>query len=91
MLTLASLAAEPKHGSALIRDIARFAGVTLGPGSLYECLVKLEHDGLIERLPEQECRRLYQITGAGRAALAERSRKERITRLGLERLAPDLA
>ena len=35
MLILTSLAAGPKHGHALAKDIEEFAGVTLGPGARY--------------------------------------------------------
>ena len=38
MLVLTSLAGGPKHGYALIKDIEGFAGVTLGPGTLYGAL-----------------------------------------------------
>ena len=35
VLILTSLASGPKHGYALLQDIEAFAGVTLGPGTLY--------------------------------------------------------
>ena len=38
MLLLTSLADGPKHGYALVKDIEQFAGVTLGPGTLYGAL-----------------------------------------------------
>jgi DNA-binding PadR family transcriptional regulator len=88
VLVLTSLAGGPKHGYALIRDVADFAGVTLGPGSLYDSLAKLERDGLIEALPEQDRRRPYQLTASGSAALAARLRESRrIVEVGLDRLA----
>ena len=34
-LILTSLASGPKHGYALLKDIEAYAGVTLGPGTLY--------------------------------------------------------
>ena len=71
VLILTSLAAGPKHGYALTQDIEQFAGVTLGPGTLYGAIGRLEERGLIE--PDlsgtDERRRPYRITGAGRAAL----------------------
>ena len=42
ILVLTSLAGNPKHGYALIKDIEEFAGVKMGPGTLYGCLAKLE-------------------------------------------------
>ena len=35
VLILTSLADGPKHGYALIQDIKSFAGLELGPGTLY--------------------------------------------------------
>src|ERR1700753_3357875 len=48
VLILTSLASGAKHGYALARDIEAFAGVTLGPGTLYGAITALEEHGLIE-------------------------------------------
>ncbi len=79
VLILTSLAGGPKHGYALTRDIAAFAGVTLGPGTLYGAITRLEERGLIEPEPvaEGERRRPYRITGAGRVALEAAVREMR--------------
>ena len=69
ILILTSLADGPKHGYALIKDINGFAGVTLGPGTLYSALAKLEAAGLVEALPAEDRRRPYRITAAGREFL----------------------
>ena len=73
VLILTSLADGPKHGYALTKDIATFAGVRLGPGSLYGALARLEERGLIEPEPlgpdADSRRRPYRITVDGRAAL----------------------
>ena len=71
VLILTSLAEGPKHGYALTKDIEQFAGVTLGPGTLYGAIGRLEERGLIEPdlLGTDERRRPYRITAAGRAAL----------------------
>ena len=88
VLILTSLADGPKHGYALIKDIEGFAGVTLGAGTLYGALAKLEDAGLVEALPEDDRRRPYQITPAGRDQLRERlSESARIAALGLRRIA----
>ncbi len=70
VLVLTSLAAGAKHGHALARDIEQFAGVHLGPGSLYGAITRLEERGLIAPLPADDRRRPYEITAAGRAELA---------------------
>jgi DNA-binding PadR family transcriptional regulator len=71
VLILTSLAAGPKHGYALLQDIEAFAGVTLGPGTLYGAITRLEQRGLIEPTDSlDERRRPYRITATGAAALA---------------------
>jgi DNA-binding PadR family transcriptional regulator len=77
VLILTSLAAGTKHGYALTKDIAEFAGVTLGPGTLYGAITRLEERGLIEPEAGEERRRPYRITGAGRTALAQAVREMR--------------
>jgi DNA-binding PadR family transcriptional regulator len=72
LLVLVSLAAGPRHGHAILLDVRDFAGVRLGPGTLYGALGRLEGDGLIEPMPLDGRRRPYQLTDAGRTALANR-------------------
>jgi DNA-binding PadR family transcriptional regulator len=87
-LVLTSLAGGPKHGYALIKDIEDFAGVTLGPGTLYGCLSKLERSGLVEALPADDRRHPYQITSAGLRAVEQRLHESaRIAKIGLRRIA----
>jgi DNA-binding PadR family transcriptional regulator len=69
ILILTSLSSGPKHGYALTQDIEEFAGVRLGPGTLYGAITRLEERGLIEPLEAQERRRPYRITVAGAASL----------------------
>ncbi len=88
LLVLTSLAGGPKHGYAIIADVAEVAGVTLGPGTLYGALSRLEERGLIEALPAQARRRPYRLTAAGSATLADELRSlERVARAGQARLA----
>jgi DNA-binding PadR family transcriptional regulator len=70
VLILTSLASGPKHGYALTKDIEQFAGVDLGPGTLYGAITRLEARGFIEPLQTDERRRPYRITASGEAALA---------------------
>jgi DNA-binding PadR family transcriptional regulator len=71
VLILTSLANGPKHGYGLARDIEDFSGAKLGPGTLYGAISRLEGKGLIEPAGDDERRRPYRITPAGRAMLAE--------------------
>ena len=90
VLILTSLAGGAKHGYALIKDVKGFAGVELGPGTLYGALERLEQIGLIEALPAEDRRHPYRITPAGVTALRvhldaiERVRVAGRLRLGLE-------
>src|SRR5215469_10614224 len=79
VLILTSLAAGPKHGYALTKDIEQFAGVSLGPGTLYGAIARLEERGLIapEPVRSDERRRPYRITGSGRVALEDAVRDMR--------------
>jgi DNA-binding PadR family transcriptional regulator len=68
---LVSLAAGPKHGYAMIEDIAAFSGVRVGPGTLYSAIARLETRGLIAPVPSDDRRRPYRLTAAGQAALRD--------------------
>ena len=87
VLILTSLADGSKHGYALIQDIKAFAGLQLGPGTLYGALDRLERLGLIEALPAEDRRQPYRITAAGVVALrAHLDSIERVTSVGRLRL-----
>src|SRR5581483_3869099 len=71
VLILTSLASGPKHGYALAQDIEQFAGVQLGPGTLYGAIARLEERGLIEPVGAVARRRPYRLTAAGDEVLSE--------------------
>jgi DNA-binding PadR family transcriptional regulator len=84
---LTSLAEGPKHGYAITQDVEELSGVSLGPGTLYGALARLEEKGLIEGLPADDRRRPYRLTATGSAALQEQLQTfERVARTGLDRL-----
>ena len=86
-LILASLAGGEKHGYALTRDIAEFAGVRVAPGTLYEALARLERQGLIAAVASDDRRRPYRLTAAGAGALhAHLDEQRRVAEVGLRRL-----
>jgi DNA-binding PadR family transcriptional regulator len=68
-LILTSLADGPRHGYALVQDIEAFAGVTLGPGTLYGAISRLERRGLIEAVGPDGRKRPYRLSAAGTEAL----------------------
>lgn len=87
-LILSSLAEGAKHGYALTKDIEEFCGVTLGPGTLYGALGRLEQQGLIEAMDGEGRRRPYRLTPAGATALQDQlSVQRRLADIGLKRLA----
>jgi DNA-binding PadR family transcriptional regulator len=84
ILILASLADGDRHGYAIKKDVADRTGdeVRLGSTTLYRLLGQLLDDGLIQEqrsrpMPalDDERRRYYAITAAGRRALATELRK----------------
>lgn len=87
LLVLASLASGPKHGHAMIEDIARLCGTRLGPGTLYGAIARLESQGWIKPLPPEERRQPYRITPDGlRVLRAKLTTLRQFTKAGLKRL-----
>jgi DNA-binding PadR family transcriptional regulator len=87
ILILTSLAAGPKHGHALAKDIADFAGVVLGPGALYGAITRLEEKGLIEPVGSEDRRQPYRMTATGSEVLTSAMRDmKRIVDVGTTRL-----
>jgi DNA-binding PadR family transcriptional regulator len=87
LLVLASLAEGDKHGYAIMTDVERFAGVRLGPGTLYGAITRLEQRGWIRPMPGDERRRPYTLTALGRTYLEEQvSSLDKVLRTAAERL-----
>jgi len=90
VLILTSLASGPKHGYTLTEDIESFAGVKLGPGTVYGAITRLEQRGLIEPAGDEPRRRPYRLTATGETELAKAVQAmdaiahEGAVRLGLE-------
>ena len=88
VLVLSSLADASRHAYALKKDVRDRSGGDVSPGatSLYRTVWQLGDDGLIEESDDRpapqhddERRRYYRITPAGRRALAaELARLERL-------------
>lgn len=92
---LLSLAEGERHGYAIKREIAQRTGgkLKLGPGALYGSINKLLELGWIEESQDRpdahlddERRRYYRLTGAGRkAAQAEAARMRELADLAAAR------
>jgi DNA-binding PadR family transcriptional regulator len=83
VLILASLSTADRHGYAIKKDIAERSGgeVRLGSTTLYRLLGQLLDEGLIEETSsrpapqlDDERRRYFRVTAAGRQALASEAR-----------------
>lgn len=87
LLVLSSLAGGDKHGYAMMEDIERFAGVRLGPGTLYGAITRLEQRDWIRPVSSSDRRQPYTLTAAGRAYLEEQlASLDRVVKTGLRRL-----
>lgn len=92
LLILMSLAAQPRHGYALMKDIEALSQgrVRLSTGTLYGALHRLLADLWIERFTQDDTSRekqAYQLTSLGRRHLQiELERMKQLTRAGLARL-----
>jgi DNA-binding PadR family transcriptional regulator len=73
---LSLLADQPMHGYDLIRELEQRSGGMWhpSPGSVYPTLQLLEDEGLVTG-QEQEGKRVYSITDAGRTELEERQQR----------------
>lgn len=92
LVLLKLIAEEPRHGYDLIRAIEEMTGgdYAPSPGTVYPTLTLLEDMGLIEEQDSEGARRLFAITDAGRATLAEQEEEadallERLSRHGERR------
>ena len=87
LLVMASLADGPKHGHAMIADIAQMSGTRLGPGTLYGAIARLEEQRLIEPLPPKDRRYPYRLTpGGDRVLRAKLNTLHQFTLAGLSKL-----
>lgn len=69
------------HGYSIVKETERLTGgeIIISPGTLYGSLGKMEKDGLIRFVREEEKRRIYVITELGQQVLElEMKRIERL-------------
>jgi len=92
LLILTSLADQPRHGYALMKDIELLSAgrVRLSTGTLYGALRRLLEDAWIERFEQEDTSRekqAYRLTAAGRRRLQlELDRMKQLTRAAGVRL-----
>ena len=71
----------PNHGYGIVQRVEKMTDgeIRLSPGTMYGSLSKMEKDGLIVFVREEEKRKIYQITELGRQVLElELKRIERL-------------
>ncbi len=95
---LLSLAPGPKHGYAIMKDVAALSGgrTTLSTGTLYGALARLLERGWVVRLDDDgdeesgRGRKAYELTALGRRLLtAEAARMEALVTTANLRLAEE--
>lgn len=80
---------EPNHGYGIVQLVKTLTDgeIVLAPGTMYGSLSKMEKDGLIAFVKEEEKRKIYQITALGQEVFnIETKRIERLYRNMKERL-----
>lgn len=62
---------KPNHGYGVVQMVAAMTDgeVRLTPGTMYGSLSKMEKDGLIQLVREEDKRKIYAITELGREVL----------------------
>lgn len=80
----------PNHGYGVVQRVEEMTGgeLRLAPGTMYGSLSKMERDGLIRFVREEDKRKIYESTQAGREVLQlELKRIERLYRNAKEALS----
>lgn len=96
LLILVSLAAEPRHGYAILKDVEQLSEgrVVLSTGTLYGALKRLLSDKWIEEVAGAAAardRRTYRLAEAGHTVLVhEINRMKRYARVASSRLAAEV-
>lgn len=78
---------EPNHGYGIVQKVRELTDeeIIISPGTMYGSLSKMEKDGLISFIREEEKRKIYEITVLGKKVLElELRRIERLYRNAME-------
>lgn len=80
---------KPNHGYGIVQTVEKLTDgvIRLAPGTMYGSLSKMEKDGLIQFIREEDKRKIYQITNLGLEVLQiELKRIERLYRIAQEEM-----
>lgn len=75
---------EPNHGYGIVQTVEKLTdgAIRLAPGTMYGSLSKMEKDGVIRFIREEDKRKIYKITSLGEEVLAlEIKRIERLYKI----------
>ena len=75
---------EPNHGYGIVQTVEKLTdgAIRLAPGTMYGSLSKMEKDGVIRFIREEDKRKIYKITDLGEEVLAlEIKRIERLYKI----------
>ena len=80
---------KPNHGYGIVQTVEKKTEgeIRLSPGTMYGSLSKMEKDGLIRFVNEEDKRKIYEITALGKEILeTEKKRIERLYRTSREEI-----
>ena len=83
---------RPMHGYAIMQTVEQVSQgiVRIGPGTIYGILSTLESQGLIRVDSEEERRKCYRLTEAGRQVLREQIRRLEVMAENARQIIPAL-
>ena len=70
---------QPNHGYGIMQQVKELTGdrVNMGAGTIYQSIGKLEGDGLIKPLREEDRKKIYEITDLGTQVLTIEAKRIR--------------
>ena len=80
---------KPNHGYGIVQTVEGLTDgdIRLAPGTMYGSLSKMEKDGVIRFVKEEDKRKIYEITDLGREILAiEIDRINRLHKIAQEKI-----
>jgi DNA-binding PadR family transcriptional regulator len=80
---------KPNHGYGIVQTVEKLTdgAIRLAPGTMYGTLSKMEKDGVIRFVSEEDKRKIYEITPLGTEVLkTELARIERLYKITQEEI-----
>ena len=80
---------KPNHGYGIVQTVEKLtdSAIRLAPGTMYGSISKMEKDGVIRFVKEEDTRKIYEITSLGKEVLnVEFERIRRLYRMTQEEI-----